>query len=440
MSQRRARIVVAEGASPRKGLLRFVLEGEGYDVVGEASTTSELASQLEAHRPDVVVMDDGIGVVAVGMVHEVAPSAKVILIWPEAVVPIGGDARVEPSAVLRKLGPTVEQLTGVPSTTGTLETRHGAGTAAAGALGLGAILALGRAAGSTAGPAEEIAGSTPSEPGEPIIDDSEGAPVLILPTEEAPAAPETVAAAAGVEGPLTMAELEAASAPEASEAAPIAAGAALAGAGALAASASPAAAATTASTAAAGTASSAAATKAAPALAGGLQRRLGTIALGGAAVAASLVLAISLSGNRVPPTISGERPTTPPPSVATSTPSIPPPRAVAVPGTVLGGLGGGATAQPITLHAVITTSSTSGGPASGGGGGGGGGTESAGAPAGGGGGGGSGGPNGGGGGGGGHGDTSGSGTGAQPSGPTTSGLGGGDHRWRRRRSRSRGPR
>ena len=163
MSQRRARIVVAEGASARKGLLRFVLEGEGYEVVGEASTTAELASQLKDRRPDVVVMDDGIGVVAVGMVHELAPTAKVILIWPEAVVPIGGDARVEPSAVLRKLGPTVEQLTGVPSTTGTLEARRGTGAAAAGALGLGAILALGRAAGSGAGPAGEITPSTPNE-------------------------------------------------------------------------------------------------------------------------------------------------------------------------------------------------------------------------------------------------------------------------------------
>ena len=45
MTERDVRIVVAEGPSRRKGLLRFVLESEGYDVVGEASTTAELASQ-----------------------------------------------------------------------------------------------------------------------------------------------------------------------------------------------------------------------------------------------------------------------------------------------------------------------------------------------------------------------------------------------------------
>ena len=65
---------------------------------------------IEANRPDVVVLDDGIGVVAVSMVHEVAPQAKVVLVWPSAVVPIGGDARVEPAKILRDLGPAVEHV------------------------------------------------------------------------------------------------------------------------------------------------------------------------------------------------------------------------------------------------------------------------------------------------------------------------------------------
>ena len=104
---RPVRIVVGEGRTAQQGLLRFVLEGEGYDVVGEAKGTSELSGVIEANRPDVVVLDDGIGVVAVSMVHEVAPQAKVVLVWPSAVVPIGGDARVEPAKILRDLGPAV---------------------------------------------------------------------------------------------------------------------------------------------------------------------------------------------------------------------------------------------------------------------------------------------------------------------------------------------
>ena len=143
MTERDVKIVVAEGPSGRKGLLRFVLESEGYSVVGEVSSAADLGRALGAHQPDVVVLDDGIGATAVGMTHELAPAAKVILVWPEAVVPIGGDAAVEPSSVLRRLGPTVERLTGAPSATGRME-RRGAGSA--GILSLGAILALGRAA------------------------------------------------------------------------------------------------------------------------------------------------------------------------------------------------------------------------------------------------------------------------------------------------------
>src|SRR5918996_156820 len=99
-----------EGRTAQQGLLRFVLEGEGYDVVGEAKGTSDLSGVIEASRPDVVVLDDGIGVIAVSMVHEVAPKAKVVLVWPSAVVPIGGDARVEPAKILRDLGAAVTHV------------------------------------------------------------------------------------------------------------------------------------------------------------------------------------------------------------------------------------------------------------------------------------------------------------------------------------------
>lgn len=107
---RRIRIVVGEGRTAQQGLLRFVLEGEGFDVVGEARGSADLTGVIEDHEPDVVVLDDGIGVMAVSMVHEVAPHAKVVLVWPSAVVPIGGDARVEPARILRDLGPAVEQV------------------------------------------------------------------------------------------------------------------------------------------------------------------------------------------------------------------------------------------------------------------------------------------------------------------------------------------
>ena len=107
---RRVRIVVGEGRTAQQGLLRFVLEGEGFDVVGEAKGAAALSEVIRANEPDVVVLDDGIGVMAVSMVHEVAPQAKIVLVWPSAVVPIGGDARVEPAKILRDLGAAIEHV------------------------------------------------------------------------------------------------------------------------------------------------------------------------------------------------------------------------------------------------------------------------------------------------------------------------------------------
>ena len=107
---RRVRIVVGEGRTAQQGLLRFVLEGEGFDVVGEAKGAAALSEVIRANEPDVVVLDDGIGVMAVSMVHEVAPKAKIVLVWPAAVVPIGGDARVEPAKILRDLGAAIEHV------------------------------------------------------------------------------------------------------------------------------------------------------------------------------------------------------------------------------------------------------------------------------------------------------------------------------------------
>ena len=119
---RRIRIVVGEGRAAQQGLLRFVLEGEGLEVVGEARTVSDLAVAVADGQPDVVVLDDGIGVTAVSMVREALPRAKIVLVWPSAVVPIGGDARVEPAKILNDLGAAVRQVAPIGVATGVTET------------------------------------------------------------------------------------------------------------------------------------------------------------------------------------------------------------------------------------------------------------------------------------------------------------------------------
>jgi hypothetical protein len=108
-------VVVGEGHPMRRGLLRFVLEGEGFTVLADASTAVELVQALAVHHPDVVVLDDGVGPTAVVVTREMRPDAKIVLVWPPDLAPIRGDATVDPTQVLRELGPAVEQAVGVPT-------------------------------------------------------------------------------------------------------------------------------------------------------------------------------------------------------------------------------------------------------------------------------------------------------------------------------------
>ncbi len=407
MTPDRLTIVTAEGSPGRSGLLRYVLESEGYAVAGEASSAAALAQQVAQHHPDVVVMDDGIGVTAVSMVREMAPGAKVVLVWPSAVVPVGGDARVDPSETVRELGPTIERLTGVASATGSM--RGGAGLPAAeAALGLGGILAIGRAA--DAGEPHEVAAAGPPST-EAIIDDHESPPVLILPPE--PAMP----AAAGAAALGADAAVEAGTAAEPEALAPAAAGAA------------------------------AAAVVAVPTTA--WVRRLGTLALGGVAVAGSLFLGIALSGSQLHAQHGAQGPV-PTATGTPSRPSNPPPptthTGTTSPGSLLGRPSGGTRPSPQSV--VLPpfgggttgpggggTGTSGGGGGNGGGSGGGTGTGGGAGGAGGGGGGGQGGSTGGGGGGtgggtggggnGGGGGTGGGGGGTGGGGGGTGGGGGG---------------
>lgn len=107
MGQRNVRVVVGQGDPDRQGFLRTVLEDVGFDVVGEAATASPLARLLTDERPDVVVLDDAIGVSAVQLTAEIVPSAKIVVVWPAAVMPIAGAMRVDPSEVLHSLAATV---------------------------------------------------------------------------------------------------------------------------------------------------------------------------------------------------------------------------------------------------------------------------------------------------------------------------------------------
>ena len=102
------RVVVGE-AEPCNGALRFVLDGEGFDVVGEGSTPAELERILPDTQPAVVVLSADISAGAVLTVRKRAPSAKIIVVWPIDVSAAIADDRVEPSRIYDELGHAVRR-------------------------------------------------------------------------------------------------------------------------------------------------------------------------------------------------------------------------------------------------------------------------------------------------------------------------------------------
>lgn len=103
MAEERIKIVVAEGADER-GMLRVVLEGEGFDVVAEAATRADLVRAAGAEQPDVVVLDEAIGSGAIAMTRAASPSAKVIVVSPEEPADLDVDGWVALPQVIRGLG------------------------------------------------------------------------------------------------------------------------------------------------------------------------------------------------------------------------------------------------------------------------------------------------------------------------------------------------
>src|SRR6476659_7990863 len=103
MGQRSVRVVVGQGDLDHERSLRAVLERDGVDVVGEASNASQLARVLTDEQPDIVVLDDVIGISAVELTTQIVPEARLVVVWPAAVMPLAAAVRVAPSEVATPL-------------------------------------------------------------------------------------------------------------------------------------------------------------------------------------------------------------------------------------------------------------------------------------------------------------------------------------------------
>jgi len=107
-SERRVQVVLGE-AERDDGLLRFVLEAEGFDLVGLASSDEELARVLRGARPSVVVLDGGISAAAASNARESVGEAALVVVWPDGVSAVLAEERVDPSLVIEDLGDAVRR-------------------------------------------------------------------------------------------------------------------------------------------------------------------------------------------------------------------------------------------------------------------------------------------------------------------------------------------
>jgi hypothetical protein len=106
--QPRMQVVLGE-AERTDGLLRFVLEGEGFDIIGLASDDRELTRVLRGARPAVIVLDGGISAPAALEARRNSPGASLVVVWPDGVSAAVAEEHVEPDLVISDLGDAVRR-------------------------------------------------------------------------------------------------------------------------------------------------------------------------------------------------------------------------------------------------------------------------------------------------------------------------------------------
>ena len=104
----RVQVVLGE-AERTDGLLRFVLEGEGFDVIGLASDDHELTRVLRGARPAVIVLDGGISATAALEARRISPGSSLVVVWPDGVSAAVAEEHVEPDLVISDLGEAVRR-------------------------------------------------------------------------------------------------------------------------------------------------------------------------------------------------------------------------------------------------------------------------------------------------------------------------------------------
>ena len=86
--QQRLRVFIIDDNEMTRDLLRVIIQGDKYDVVGDAGTAESAMLRLRSQRADIicldVVMPDGDGLTLLQWISERQPAASVLMVTASA--------------------------------------------------------------------------------------------------------------------------------------------------------------------------------------------------------------------------------------------------------------------------------------------------------------------------------------------------------------------
>ena len=104
---RAVQVVLGEG---EPGILRLILEAQGFHVVAHARTDDDLRRVVELTDPSVIVLDAGISALAAEEVQIRSDGVPIVVVWPKDAVSAIAEERVDPAAVILDLGNAVRRV------------------------------------------------------------------------------------------------------------------------------------------------------------------------------------------------------------------------------------------------------------------------------------------------------------------------------------------
>jgi hypothetical protein len=104
---RAVQVVLGEG---EPGILRSILEAQGFDVVGHARGDDELRRIVPLTHPTVMVFDAGISALAVIDAQIRSDYVPIVVVWPKDTYTSAAEERVDPSSALLELGNAVRRV------------------------------------------------------------------------------------------------------------------------------------------------------------------------------------------------------------------------------------------------------------------------------------------------------------------------------------------